>query len=165
MQNVMNLKYKIFFFCLGLILFSCDENRVFDDYKTIDNGWNKDSIVEFDFDQKSISSEHNLYINIRNNNNYQYSNLFLIVSMEHPNGFTKVDTLQYQMANPDGTLLGEGFTDVKDNKLFYKENFKFPRPGKYKIRIQQAVRKTGKMLGEKNLEGISAIGFRLEKSL
>jgi hypothetical protein len=25
------------------------------------------------------------------------------------------------MANPDGSLLGDGFTDVKDNKLVYKE--------------------------------------------
>jgi hypothetical protein len=25
------------------------------------------------------------------------------------NGFTKVDTLEYQMAEPDGTLLGNGF--------------------------------------------------------
>ena len=161
----MNLKLKILLVFVVITLFSCDDNRVFDEYKSIDSGWNKDSIVSFEFDVKNISQKHNLYVNIRNNNDYKYSNLFLIIFMESPNGFTKVDTLQYQMANPDGTLLGEGFTDVKDNKLFYKENFKFPKTGKYKIRVQQAVRKTGKIVGDKKLEGISAVGFRLEKSI
>jgi hypothetical protein len=43
------------------------------------------------------------------NNNYQYNNLFDCVCC--PN--TKVDTLEYQMAEPDGTLLGNGFTDKR----------------------------------------------------
>jgi gliding motility-associated lipoprotein GldH len=164
-QNVMNLKLKIVSIFVAVMLCSCDDKRLFDDYKTIANGWHKDSIIAFEFDQKNMVGKHNLYVNIRNNNDYKYSNLFLIVSMEHPNGFTKVDTLQYLMASPDGTLLGEGFTDVKENKLFYKQNFKFSKAGKYKIRIQQAVRKTGKIAGDKKLEGISAVGFRLEKAL
>ena len=29
------------------------------------------------------------------------------------------------MANPDGTLLGDGITDTKHNKLWYKEIFDF----------------------------------------
>ena len=161
----MNLKLKILLVFVAITLFSCDDNRIFDEYKSIDNGWNRDSIISFEFDVKNISQKHNLYVNIRNNNDYKYSNLFLIVSMELPNGFTKVDTLQYQMSNPDGTLLGEGFTDVKDNKLFYKENLKFPNSGKYNIRVQQAVRKTGKIVGDKKLEGISAVGLRVEKTI
>jgi hypothetical protein len=45
------------------------------------------------------------------------------VSVEKPNGYTKVDTLEYQMAEPDGTLLGNGFTDIKESAVF-KENVK-----------------------------------------
>ena len=152
--------------CLFAVIFliSCDDSRVFDQYKTFDDGWSKDSIVTFDFNQTSLNQKQNLYINLRTNNDYKYDNIFLIVSLEHPNGFTKVDTLQYKMANPDGTLLGQGFTDVKESKLFFKENFKFPKSGKYKIKVQQAVRKTGKIVGEKKLDGITAVGFRIEKS-
>ena len=36
-----------------------------------------------------------------------------------------IDTLEYEMANPDGSLLGKGITDSKENKLFYKENFSY----------------------------------------
>jgi gliding motility-associated lipoprotein GldH len=69
------------------------------------------------------------------------------------------------MANPDGTLLGQGITDVKESKLFFKENFKFQKVGSYKIKIQQAVRKTGKIVGDQKLDGITAVGLRIEKSL
>lgn len=50
-----------------------------------------------------------MFLNVRNNNEYPYNNLFLIVSLNQPDGKVLVDTLEYQMANPDGTLMGTGF--------------------------------------------------------
>ena len=106
--------------------------------------------------------QYNLFLNIRGNNDYPYNNLFLIVAMEQPDKKTLVDTLEYQMANPDGSLLGEGFTDVKESKLVYKERMKFKK-GNYKIHIRHAVRQTGKVAGVAKLDGITEVGFRIEK--
>jgi gliding motility-associated lipoprotein GldH len=144
-----------------LLFFSCDEKRVFDEYKSVGNAWNKDSIVSFDLPQLDSTKRYDLFVNLRANNNYPFNNLFLIVSLELPNGFTKVDTLEYQMANPDGALLGDGFSDIKESKLYYKEKVKFR--GKYKVHIKQAVRENGKVPGVKALEGITEVGFRIEK--
>jgi gliding motility-associated lipoprotein GldH len=157
----MKLKSSIFIFLIAISLISCDKKRVFDEYKSVGNSWKKDSIVTFSFTQKDTTSAYNLFVNIRNNNNYPFSNLFLIVSMQQPGGLTKVDTLQYEMTNPDGSLLGEGFSDIKENKLFYKEKLKFNKVGTYKVSIKQAVRKTGKIDGEP-LEGVTDVGFRIE---
>jgi len=82
--------------------------------------------------------------------------------MEQPNIRVLVDTLEYQMTEADGSLLGDGFTDVKESKLFYKENVKFNFKGKYKVNIQHANRQTGKVPGVTKLEGISEVGFRIE---
>jgi hypothetical protein len=73
-----------------------------------------------------------------------------------------VDTLEYQMADIDGTLLGDGFSDIKESKLFYKENLKFKASENNKIHIKQAVRQTGKIEGVQDLEGITDVGFRVE---
>lgn len=142
-------------------LLSCDKKRVFDEYKSVGESWKKDSIVSFNFNQTDTINVYNLFVNIRNNDNYQFSNLFLIVAMQQPNGLTKVDTLQYEMTNPDGSLLGEGFSDIKENKLFYKEKLRFQQTGNYKVTVKQAIRKTGKIVGEA-LEGVSDVGFRIE---
>jgi gliding motility-associated lipoprotein GldH len=70
------------------------------------------------------------------------------------------------MADPNGKLLGTGFTDVKENKLWYKgfvKPFIFNESGEYKIKIQHAMRQNGQVNGIENLEGITDIGFRIEK--
>ena len=157
----MKIKNSLLFLLASLLFFSCDEKRVFDEYKSVGSSWQKDSIVSFDLPQLDSTKRYNLFLNLRNNNNYPFNNLFLIVSLELPNGFTKVDTLEYQMANPDGTLLGDGFSDLKESKLFYKEKVKFR--GKYKVHIKQAVRENGKIQGLKELPGITEVGFRIEK--
>lgn len=149
---------------LSVLFISCDKNRVFDGYQEIDGSWHKDEQVSFTFDQNDTITNYNMYVNIRNNNNYPFNNLFLIVSMLQPDGITKVDTLEYQMAKEDGTLLGDGFSDIKESKLWYKENTKFPKIGKYTVSIQQAVRETGKIGGMEQLQGVSEVGFRIEKA-
>ena len=153
---------NILYILLLILIVACDDKRVFDEYKSVGNTWNKDSIVSFDLPKLETNKQYNLYLNVRNNDNYPFNNLFLLVSLENPDGLVKVDTLEYAMANPDGTLLGEGFSDTKESKLFYKENLKFDKIGQYKVHIQQAVRQNGKVKGEKELQGITEVGFRVE---
>ncbi|MDT0675316.1 gliding motility lipoprotein GldH [Autumnicola musiva] len=158
---------KAFFLLLLIVtsmgLQSCDSDRVFDEYKSVST-WNKDSIITFNPGELDSLKTYNLFINIRNNNNYRYSNLFLITQIQFPHGKVISDTLEYEMAAPDGTWLGTGFGDVKESKLWYKENVSFPEPGEYKVRIKQAMRKNGEVEGIENLEGITHVGFRIENS-
>ncbi len=159
-----NNRFLIFGFALALLFVSCDKKRIFDEYREIDGSWHKKQKIAFSFEQNDTVQEYNMFVNIRNNDEYPYNNLFLIVSMLQPDGVTKVDTLEYQMANPDGSLMGEGFSDVKESKLWYKENAKFPKVGKYVVTVQQAVRETGKVPGVEQLQGVSEVGFRIEKT-
>lgn len=144
------------------LIVSCDSNRVFDEYQSVPNQWQKDNIVEFEFTPTDTLSSYNLFINLRNTNDYKYNNLFLIAEIDFPNGKSVVDTLEYKMAQPNGELLGTGFTDVKENKLWYKENFTFNESGIYKIKVQHAMRENGSIDGVDVLEGVTDIGFRIE---
>lgn len=149
----------------GMFLFySCDEKRVFDEYKALNGTWNKDSIVTFEFEQKDTVKPFDLFVTTRTNNGYPYNNLFLIVELQQPGGLTHSDTLEYAMANPDGSLMGEGFSDVKESKLWYKKKQRFPKPGKYILSIRQAVRQAGQVPGVQELEGITDVGFRIEST-
>jgi len=160
----LNKILKITFLTVVLSFVSCDDKQFYDTYQSTKGDWNKADVKEFIFEQTDTLKPYNLFVNIRNNSDYPYANLFLIVKMTDPAGGTIVDTLQYQMANADGSLLGNGFTDFKENKLFYRENYKFPKSGKYKIQIEHAVRANGSVNGDSLLKGISDIGFRVENS-
>jgi len=158
----MSLKSSILLIIIAGLIISCDKKRVFDEYQSVGSAWNMKKEVVFELPKMDTLKKYNLFINLRANDDYKFNNLFLIVSLEQPNGLTKVDTLEYEMADVDGTLLGEGFSDIKESKLYYKESVKFKASENNKIHIKQAVRKTGKIVGVEDLEGITEVGFRVE---
>ena len=160
----MKIKNSILFILIVLLAISCDKKRVFDEYKSVGKTWHKDSIVTFELPKLDPKKNFNLYVNVRDNDDYPFNNLFLIVSLEQPNRKVKVDTLEYQMTNADGTLLGDGFSDIKESKLFYKDKVNFTQKGIYKVHIQQATRQTGKIEGVTALTGITDVGFRIEST-
>ncbi|EDP70926.1 putative gliding motility protein [Flavobacteriales bacterium ALC-1] len=149
------------------LITSCDSKAVYDEYKSLPSQWHKDSVASFNFKSPDTTNNYNLYVNLRNTNDYKFSNLYLIVELDYPNGKVVKDTLEYKMAAPDGELLGTGFSDVKENKLWYRgfdDSFKFNEDGDYTVKIQHAMRNNGDVNGVDNLEGITDVGFRVEQA-
>ncbi|MCK5815677.1 MAG: gliding motility lipoprotein GldH [Flavobacteriaceae bacterium] len=144
---------------------SCDSNRILDEYVDFDNNvWLESNIVDFDIEITDTISRNNLFLNLRNNKDYEFSNLFLITQIHFPDGFRIVDTLEYEMADKAGRFLGVGFSDIKENKLFFKENVRFNQVGNYKISVAQAMRKNGNIKGLDSLKGVTDLGVRIELS-
>lgn len=130
----------------------------------MDGYWGAEEVVAFSLPQLDSLKKYDLFVNIRNTNEYKFNNLFLIVSMEFPHGKTVTDTLEYRMANPDGTWMGQGIGDVKESKLWYKEQVQFFEEGNYEINIAQVMRNNGAVEGVTKLEGISDVGFSVEEA-
>jgi len=154
-------------FALLLLFFmvaSCDTNTVQSENRALSGYWDKDEIIKFDLPKLDSIKKYNVFLNVRNTNDYPYNNLFLIVSMQFPHGKTVTDTLEYRVANPDGTWMGEGIGNVKENKLWYKENVSFNEDGNYTITIAHAMRNNGDVDGVSILEGITDVGFSIEEA-
>lgn len=121
----------------------------------IDNLWNKKDTKKLEFEIKDTHAKNIIFI-VRNNNEYPYSNLFLISTLKGTKNETlKTDTLQYILAKPNGEWLGNGMGNVKEILLQYKNNFKFPTNGKYQIEIKHGMRTN-------ELKGIEDIGIKIE---
>lgn len=144
-------------------LIACDSKQVYDEYKTIPHPWKRGDLMIFPFKAPDTTNSYNLFLNIRNNNEYEFSNLFLIVSVESSNNYKTIDTLEYEMTTPRGEWLGTGFSEIKENKLWLKEQFRFTENGNYNLTIEHAIRKNGNTRGIAELKGISEVGFRIEK--
>jgi len=141
-------------------VFSCDQNKLFDKYQAIPNQWDKDSLIDFNFDLQADT--YNTFINVRIDKNYKFNNLFLIVTVSDSTKVIVKDTLEYKMTNSKGSLLGDRLINTFENKLWHKERVFFER-GKHKISIQHAMRKINQIDGLKLLDGIINIGYRIEK--
>ena len=163
METIQKSKFSIFLLVL-ILMFSCDDIIEFNQYKTLENSfWKSGEKITFAFEVKDTILPKNLYINIRNNNDYEFSNLYIITELKFPNNTLVIDTLQYEMADISGMFLGNGFSEIKENKLFYKEHKVFPVSGKYVLNIRHAMRKNGKVNAIENLNGIQDVGFSIEK--
>lgn len=157
----MRSHYLLIILFIGFV--SCDSESVFDEYQSLDNSiWLRDDIVEFKVEIEDTISKNNLFLNLRNNKDYEFSNLFIIAQINFPDGFRVIDTLEYEMTDKEGRFLGAGYTDIKQNKLFYKENVRFNQKGQYSIKVEQAMRKIGNIQALDSLTGVTDLGFRIE---
>jgi gliding motility-associated lipoprotein GldH len=140
-------------------MLSCNRGGVFGGYKSIPKSvWNRDSLVVFQIPVTDTVQRHSLFLNVRNDIEYKYSNLWLFVEIIQPGDSTAViDTFEFTLADQTGKWLGHGFGGVKTNEMLFKSNVYFPVSGNYQIQIQHGMR--GKLL-----KGITEVGYRVEKS-
>ena len=121
----------------------------------IDSKWDKKKIQSFDFNINDFQNQKNLIFIIRNNNDYPYSNIRVIASIEHNKKVISKDTLNYVLAKPNGEWLGTGFGETKETLFQYKLNYRFPQNGKYSVKVTQAMRRN-------ILPGIEDLGIKIQ---
>jgi gliding motility-associated lipoprotein GldH len=129
-----------------------DKNIVFDT-----KYWDMNTPFETAFEVTDTINNYNFFVTLRNTDEYAYQNLFVFLNTKFPNGKNKLDTINCPLANMQGKWLGKGFGGVYDNRVLYMARKRFPIPGKYTIRIEQAMRDT-------LLLGVLDVGLRIEQA-
>lgn len=146
-----------------LIGISCADQLAYSSFQTIPDGrWRRDSTLIFEVEAPDTTQAHTFYLYVRNDNDYPYSNLFLIADFTRPDGTSQRDTLEYEMADAQGNWLGSGLGSVKESKLGYKKDVVFPVTGVYTISVTQAMRKNGNVEGLQELPGLLDVGLQIE---
>ena len=143
-------------------IFSCSKPTFFMNYKDFNGNWPVYEKVLFTLD-KGSENPVNLMIYIRNNKQYPYSNLFLIAKLKTGDSLLLCDTLEYAMADARGKWLGKGFLEVKESKLWWRENYQLPAVENINVQLEHALRSNNSEQGLDNLEGIVGVGFAVEE--
>jgi gliding motility-associated lipoprotein GldH len=111
----MKLSSGIFLF--AVVVISCNNNIVFDNYKTFKNQtWNADSSIVFSYSASDTISKNQIVIKVRHTTDYEFQNLFLFIKAE------KIDTLELLLANKEGKWLGKGVGDVREVEFVYAKD-------------------------------------------
>ncbi len=154
----MNRWFVICMLPLMMLLASCDSTVIFEENQAIENAsWKVSSPARFEFEMKDTTTLHNFYINIRNGENYAFSNIYVFVELEFPNGKKSIDTVECYLADPTGKWIGSGSGSIYDNRFLYQHAKQFPLSGRYKVSIQQGMR-------VEELKGIYDVGFRISRT-
>lgn len=144
---------------LGMIvlLSSCGRGVLFDDSMSLHNAWYMNDPVVFDVSVNDTVQGYNFYLNLRHNNNYRYSNLYIFLQTEFPNHHVTRDTLQFILADPSGKWLGKGWGKIKEDHILLKQNLRFPLKGRYRFSLWQGMRND-------TLKGIEDVGLQIERA-
>lgn len=139
------------------LLTSCGNDKLFNDSVVIPEAkWDNRMIPFFDLTVNDTLSDYAFYLNIRHLENYRYSNLFIFLHTEFPNGNVTHDTIECTFAYPDGRWMSKGSGTIRSASILLNPALRFPLSGSYHFEIEQAMR-------DDVLKGITDIGISFEK--
>ena len=152
------MKKLIYIVIAALLFVACDSNVLYDEtYRVEEKGWLYSDAVSFNFETTDTISTYTCYIDLRNRNDYPYSNIYLNIVTIYPDGSVASDTnLQFVLAQPNGEWLGRYNGRYVDGRYPLCQ-FHFPQVGSYQFVIRHAMRDT-------LLPGIMDLGMHIEKS-
>lgn len=124
-----------------IALVSCSQGVVFDEYESIaKEGWGKDSLAVFRAEVDDSLGLYDIWVQVRNDNDYAFSNLWLFIDVISPDGVSRRDTLECILARRDGEWLGGGWGSLYSVRCPYKRGVKFSKAGPYTFRVTQGMR-------------------------
>jgi len=144
---------------LVLLLSSCDPARVYEQNIDLpENNWAIDNAPVFEFEVTEPQQKHAIFVNVRYNLQYDFYNLYLKHELTGPDG-KKVSEKLHEVLLMDaktGQPTGKGSSDTFDLQQLILDDVTFEKPGKYKLKITQYMRRDP-------LQHVEAIGVRVAK--
>ena len=157
-MKIPRVPIHIIFISFIVFISSCDPNRIYEENLEMENAaWNVNDAKKFTFQISDTISLYNLYLNVRNTNDYAYQNLYLFVEMTSPSNKFFKDTVEMTLADNQGKWKGSGVGNIWSNRFPLLQNVKLLESGEYTVIVVQGMR-------HENLEAISDVGIRIEKS-
>lgn len=141
-----------------LLVTGCHFSDIYNDMEKMENDkWHMAHPAVFRFNTADSMVPLDFYLQLRNNNQYPYNNLYLFLTTEFPDGRHYTDTIECLLAQPDGNWYGKRIGSIYENSFLIKKNVVLPRAGLYTFTLKQAMR-------HEELEGISAVGLRIGRA-
>lgn len=119
--------------------------------------WHKDSTLVFKPVVEDTSQVINIGFSLEHNNNYPYSNLWLFIDVESPDGKMQIDTIEYFLAEPDGQWIGKGSDKERTLYWLYRRGVKLSSPGQLTFSVTQGMRRD-------ELPGVKSFSLWIEKA-
>lgn len=141
---------------LIVVLIACNTNHFFRETRRIPDGkWNVREKVVFSVNIPDTTKRFSLYIDIRNDVDYPYANIYMFLDTRFPDGRVARDTVECQLADYDGRWLGKGSGSIRQNRFLFQKAVRFNQKGYYTFTFEQAMRTS-------ELRGIRDVGLEIE---
>lgn len=143
---------------MTVLLSACGQKDLFLRNVPVENGeWPAELFYRFEVPVGDTVGTYNVFLQVRNDGRYEYSNLWLFVRTNSPTGASLRDTVECRLADEQGRWEGRGSGGRFSLEIPFRYRVRFPNPGVYVFEIDHGMR-------DKNLKFITDLGLRIEKS-
>jgi len=144
---------------LGLLLVitlsSCGDIPLYDKVYSFDGReWLQDVKPNFEVEIDDISKEYNFTLSLRTTVDYKYSNLWIFMKTESPDGNSAREPFELKITDESGAWIGNKTGSVVETSLNFKKR-KLPLKGTYKFMIEQGITAS-------SIDEVLDIGFTVE---
>ena len=149
--------------CVFMLLlnFSSCNNSEFLKFYDFDNGWGKNEVLTFNFPKKIESKAKDIFFVLRHNNNYPYSNIFLITELQDPTNQVLIDTFEFKLAQANGEWLGDKKISVIEHKLLFKESLELD-DNDFSLKVRTSMRSNNQSNEIEKLDGVINFGILID---
>lgn len=131
-----------FLLLLPLLWAGCSQGELFREEQSFGaGGWHRDQAAEFEVEVQDTTQLLDIGLTLTHGEDYPYSNLWVFVDVETDHGPAVRDTLEFFLSEPSGPWLGKRSGDRLEVSAYYQHGVRLARPGTYRFRIQQGMRR------------------------
>lgn len=158
MQVFNRFRFFLIGFSLLVGLTACGPNYHFSTTIDISNdAWSYDQVLDFEFEITDTLQIYNLLLDITHDKEYSYQNLYTRIGTFFPSGQNIKETLSLELASKTGEWQGDCGSRYCKVQIPIQEGAFFNQAGKYKISLEQFMRKNP-------IQGINKISFHIEET-
>ena len=153
-----SLKNRLKLLVAAGLLWACGPTPMYEEYVSVpENSWDADSVVSFEVEIEDTTSVYQIVWYLRNNDDYEFSNIYLFRDVYSLKGPEFADTANFMLADAYGKWLGKGIGELKTNTWPFKNGYlQFKHSGTYVFNLQQAMRTS-------TLIGVEDVGLGIYK--
>jgi len=154
----MNIRLKTIrvAFVMAICAVSCTDTAVLDENAAIENrAWHYEDQPRFTAHITDVSRPYHVYLNLRHTPDYAYSNIFVLLHQQSPNGRDTTERVELTLAEPDGRWVGRGSGSAYAHQHLVWESIHFADTGNYVFTLEQNMR-------ENPLREVIDVGIRVE---
>lgn len=143
----------------SIAMTACGKGVYYDQSLAVDeHGWQQTDSLDFEVEVDDTMQLYDFLVEVRNNVQYPYSNIFLFINTTFPDGSIARDTLECPLADDMGQWYGKRAGRYVDSRYRIRQGkMRFPMLGTYRFSISNGMRDSA-------VNGVKDIGLRIEYS-
>ena len=149
---------KLILLPILFLLFSCNENRLINQYEDIPLlNWEKSYVPSYSLNIDDTESKYKISIGLRHVSEISFGEILVNLKMTTPS--EEVIETPYILTIRDketGELNGSAMGDITDIEIPVEDSFTFPEPGTYKFSITQETE-------QEAVAGVMEVGLVIDK--